>query len=91
MPRRHLPPRPGRPYQATLLTRQWRVEAALLGKLAELGGQVEFGVSLASHTQDPFAHTKTRDEQGNTWCLQRGLITRDRAGRGRRRINGHLW
>jgi 2-polyprenyl-6-methoxyphenol hydroxylase-like FAD-dependent oxidoreductase len=52
VPRRYIPPRPDAPYLSTLLTPQWRVEEALRAKLVELGGEVEFGVTLSSHAQD---------------------------------------
>jgi 2-polyprenyl-6-methoxyphenol hydroxylase-like FAD-dependent oxidoreductase len=51
-PRRARPPRPDAPYLSPLLTPQWRVEEALRGKLRELGGQVEFGMTLSGYVQD---------------------------------------
>lgn len=52
VPRRYLPPRPDAPWLSALLIPQYRVEEALRDKLDELGGQVEFGVTLSGHTQD---------------------------------------
>jgi 2-polyprenyl-6-methoxyphenol hydroxylase-like FAD-dependent oxidoreductase len=43
--------RPDIPYPASLITPQWRVEEALRGRLAELGGAVEFGTALAGFAQ----------------------------------------
>jgi 2-polyprenyl-6-methoxyphenol hydroxylase-like FAD-dependent oxidoreductase len=51
VPRRYLPPRSDAPYLSSLLIPQWRVEEALRAKLGELGGRVEFGVTLASYVQ----------------------------------------
>ncbi|MHB1057185.1 MAG: FAD-dependent monooxygenase [Rhodanobacter sp.] len=51
-PRLRLPPRPDAPYLSTLLTPQWRVEEVLRDRLGELGGRVEFGVTLAGYVQD---------------------------------------
>ncbi len=51
-PRRYLPPRSDAPYLSTLLTPQWRVEEALRARLGELGGRVEFGVTLSDDLQD---------------------------------------
>lgn len=50
--RTNVPPRPDAPYVAALLTPQWRVEEALRARLSELGGAVEFGVSLVGYEQD---------------------------------------
>ena len=44
-------PRDGAPFGATLLTPQWRVEAALRSCLAELGGRVEWGTELVAVKQ----------------------------------------
>jgi 2-polyprenyl-6-methoxyphenol hydroxylase-like FAD-dependent oxidoreductase len=52
MPRRYRPPRPDAPWLSALLIPQYRVEEALRDKLGELGGQVEFGVSLSGYTHD---------------------------------------
>jgi 2-polyprenyl-6-methoxyphenol hydroxylase-like FAD-dependent oxidoreductase len=52
VPRRYVPPRPDAPYLSVLLTPQWRVEEALRARLGELGGAVEFGVTLSGFTQD---------------------------------------
>ena len=52
LPRRYLPPRPDAPYLSTLLTPQWRVEEALRTRLGELGGRVEFGVTLSDYIHD---------------------------------------
>ena len=52
VPRRYLPPRPDAPYLSALLTPQWRVEEALRARLGDLGGEVEFGVTLSSYVQD---------------------------------------
>ena len=43
--------RPDIPYPASLITPEWRVEEALRLRLAELGGAVEFGTTLAGFTQ----------------------------------------
>ena len=43
--------RPDIPYMASLITPGWRTEEALRGKLTELGGTVEFGVTLSSFEQ----------------------------------------
>lgn len=43
--------RPDIPYPASLITPEWRVEEALRLRLAELGGAVEFGTTLASFEQ----------------------------------------
>ncbi|HEY9130606.1 MAG TPA: FAD-dependent monooxygenase [Dyella sp.] len=39
-------PRPDTPYASPLLIPQWRVESLLRGKLAALGGRVEYGIAL---------------------------------------------
>lgn len=46
------PPRPDAPYLAPLLIPQWRVEETLRDRLSELGGKVEFGVTLSRYAQD---------------------------------------
>jgi 2-polyprenyl-6-methoxyphenol hydroxylase-like FAD-dependent oxidoreductase len=51
-PRGGRPPRPDAPYLTSLLIPQWRVEEALRDRLSELGGKVEFGVTLSGYTQD---------------------------------------
>ena len=45
-------PRPDVPYPVTLMIPQWRVEGILRKRLEELGGQVEFGVSLEGIVHD---------------------------------------
>ena len=51
-PVRTRPPRPDAPHLSSLITPQWRVEEALRDKLNELGGQVEFGVTLSGYVQN---------------------------------------
>ena len=55
--------RPDVPYPASLLTPEWRIEEALRGRLAELGGGVEFGTALERFTQS---------EQGVSVVVRRG-------------------
>ncbi len=43
--------RPDIPYTTSLITPEWRVEEALRLRLAELGGEVEFGMALVSVEQ----------------------------------------
>lgn len=43
--------RPDIPYTTSLITPQWRTEQALMLRLAELGGAVEFGTTLDSFEQ----------------------------------------
>ncbi|WP_158884369.1 FAD-dependent monooxygenase [Rhodanobacter sp. L36] len=74
-PRRDIPPRPDAPYLSTLLTPQWRVEEALRAKLAELGGEVEFGVTLSSFAQDDDGVTAQLNSlDGQTTVRARWLI-----------------
>ena len=43
--------RPDIPYPASLITPEWRIEEALRLRLAELGGEVEFGTTLEGFEQ----------------------------------------
>lgn len=43
--------RPDIPYVASLITPEWRIEEALRLRLAEMGGEVEFGTALAGFEQ----------------------------------------
>jgi 2-polyprenyl-6-methoxyphenol hydroxylase-like FAD-dependent oxidoreductase len=44
-------PRPDVPYASSMLIPQWRVEKAIRERMLSLGGQVEYGVSLAAIEQ----------------------------------------
>lgn len=45
------PPRPDAPYLSSVITPEWRIEEALRMRLTELGGAVEFGVTLTGFEQ----------------------------------------
>ncbi|WP_345652202.1 FAD-dependent oxidoreductase [Streptomyces tremellae] len=49
--------RPDIPYPASLITPEWRIEEALRLRLAELGGEVEFGTALDAFQQSDEAVT----------------------------------
>ncbi|RCS61249.1 FAD-dependent oxidoreductase [Microbacterium sp. JB110] len=51
--------RPDIPYTTSLITPQWRVEQALRSRLAELGGDVEFGTTLERLEQSDDAVSAT--------------------------------
>jgi 2-polyprenyl-6-methoxyphenol hydroxylase-like FAD-dependent oxidoreductase len=62
------PERPDVPYLATLITPEWRIEEALRSRLAELGGEVEFGATLKSFEQsgDVVSAVVVRDGEPET-------------------------
>ncbi len=55
---------PDIPYAASLLTPEWRIEEALRLRLAELGGEVEFGSALGSFAQTDEAVTAEVSKAG---------------------------
>jgi 2-polyprenyl-6-methoxyphenol hydroxylase-like FAD-dependent oxidoreductase len=60
-----LTPDPGVPYGSSMLIPQWRVEGILRERLAELGGEVEFGTALEGLVQDEAGVTATLSQQGD--------------------------
>jgi 2-polyprenyl-6-methoxyphenol hydroxylase-like FAD-dependent oxidoreductase len=61
-----LPRDPTIPYAASLITPEWRIEEALRLRLAELGGTVEFGTTLAGFDQSPDGVTAVLVHDGGT-------------------------
>lgn len=51
--------RPDIPYTTSLITPEWRVEEALRARLAELGGEVEFGTALTAFVETDAGVTAT--------------------------------
>jgi 2-polyprenyl-6-methoxyphenol hydroxylase-like FAD-dependent oxidoreductase len=81
--------RPDIPYPASLITPEWRIEETLRLRLAQLGGAVEFGISLSSFEQSEQAVTAVvvRDGEAETvtarWlvgCDGGHSVVRRRAG-----------
>ncbi|WP_439378749.1 FAD-dependent oxidoreductase [Amycolatopsis lexingtonensis] len=61
-----LPEHPGIPYPASLITPEWRVEEALRLRLAELGGEVEFGTALEDFEQSSDGVSAVLGKDGGT-------------------------
>ena len=58
------PPTPDAPYATSLITPEWRIEEALRDRLAELGGEVSFGVELVAFAEDGDRVTATASTAG---------------------------
>lgn len=56
--------RPDVPYTTSLITPEWRIEEALRKRLAELGGEVEFGTTLTGFAQTDAGVTATVEKGG---------------------------
>ncbi|MBE1162171.1 FAD-dependent oxidoreductase [Dyella acidiphila] len=76
-----LQPRPDIPYGSPLLIPQWRVEAILRERLAELGGTVEFGTAFERLEQDETGVTATLLRDGHAQTVRASWLVACDGGR----------
>ncbi|MBP0459014.1 FAD-dependent oxidoreductase [Streptomyces bomunensis] len=66
--------RPDIPYTTSLITPEWRIEEALRLRLAELGGEVEFGTSLTGFGQSDDGVSAVVVKGGETETVTAGRL-----------------
>jgi 2-polyprenyl-6-methoxyphenol hydroxylase-like FAD-dependent oxidoreductase len=75
------PPTPGRPHPNALSLPQWRTEAILRDRLAELGGKVEFGCRVTGFHPDDDGVTVTVEHDGTTETVRAAYLVGADGGR----------
>ncbi|NGX07122.1 FAD-dependent monooxygenase [Mycobacteroides franklinii] len=76
-----IPSGPGVPYPGFWLVPQWRTDEILLGRLHELGGDVEFGCEVTGFTQDAHGVTVTVSRGGTVQPIRASYLVGSDGGR----------